>query len=294
MDCDTAGGLMPWLLNRTLAPGEADAVRRHLEGCARCRAERDETKQAAAVFGAHPPTADIVDLAWERPLADAGLVRRHVAECAECAEELQLAEESRRASMPAADGTRVAAFPSRRRWLALPATLAAGLVLGLLWPRPPAPKDDGRVAVLEAELRRLQSSVADLQSRAAALAAPDLNLPVFELVASALTRGAGGAANEIVVPSGARQVALLLVAEGDGDAPARLEVRRADGTVVWQADGLRANPLGAYTLAVPASSLGAGSYVFALSRAGGPTVEYRVRVSATASSSSGAPSSGRR
>ena len=281
MDCDNAGGLMPWLLNRTLAPAEANAVRSHLEGCARCRAEMEETKQAAAVFGAHPPATDILDLAWERPLADDGLVRRHVAECAECAEELQLAEESRRASAPAADGPRVTAFPSRpMRWLALPATLAAGLVLGLLWPRPQAPRDDSRVAVLEAELGRLRSSVADLQARAAALAAPDLNLPVFELVATALTRGTDGSANEIVVPSGARQVALLLVAEGDGNAPARLEVRRADGGVVWQADGLRASPLGAYTLAVPASSLGAGSYVFALSRAGGKTVEYRVRVRA--------------
>src|SRR5687767_12807907 len=225
MDCDTAGGLMPWLLNRTLAPAEADAVRAHLDGCARCRAEIDETRQAAAVFGAHPPATDILDLAWERPLADAGLVRRHVAECAECAEELALAQESRRASAPAADATRVTPFPSRPlRWLALPATLAAGLVLGLLWPRPQAPssepRDDGRVAVLEAELRRLKSSVADLQSRAAALAAPEVNLPVFELVAAALTRGAGGAANEIVVPRDARQIALLLVAEGDGDAPA--------------------------------------------------------------------------
>ena len=281
MDCETASGLMPWLLNGTLAPAEADAVRRHLQGCAGCRGEMEETKAAAAVFGAHPPASDILDLAWERPLGDAALVRRHVAECAECAEDLALAEESRRGSAEGAEAARVTPFPSRPlRWLALPATLAAGLVLGLLWPRTPAPTDDGRVAALEAELHRLRASVADLQSRAAALAAPDLNLPVFELVAAALTRGAGGTANEVVIPAGARQVALLLVAEGDGDAPARLEVRRADGTVAWQADGLRASPLGAYTLAVPASSLGPGAYVFALSRPGGPTVEYRVRVRA--------------
>jgi hypothetical protein len=240
----------------------------------------DETRAAAAVFAAHPPPADVVALAWDRAPDDDGLTRRHVADCAECAEELRLAEESRRAEAGPAE-----VVPLRRRralgWVALPATLAAGLVIGLLWPRPPAPaRDDARTAALETELRRLQAAVEDLEARAAALVAPDLNLPVFELVASALTRGASVPANEIVVPRDARQVALLLVGDGDGDGPARLEVRRADGSVAWEADGLRPSPLGAYTLAVPAAQLAEGAYVFALSPARGRTVEYRVRVRA--------------
>jgi hypothetical protein len=248
----------------------------------------DQTRRAASVFGAHPPAADVVALAWGRPPDDEGLTRRHVAECAECAEELRLAEESRAEESRAEAGAMSVAAPAepvrRRRalrWAALPAALAAGLVIGLLWPRPvpPAP-DDGRVAALEAELRRLQASVEDLESRAAALVAPELNLPVFELVASALTRGAAGAPNEIAVPRDARQVALLLVAEGDGDGPARLVVRRPDGTVAWEADGLRPNRLGAFTLAMPAAELADGVYVFALSRPRGRTVEYRVRVRA--------------
>jgi putative zinc finger protein len=280
MECETARGLLPWLLNGTLAPAEADGVRGHLEGCGPCRAEMGETRQAARVFGAHLPAGDIVDLAWERPLADEGLARRHLADCADCAEELQLAKESRQADRPATVSPIVRAPAAR--WLALPATLAAGLVVGLLWPRPAAPPaappDDGRVASLQAEVGRLRSSLAELEARAAAHAAPEVNLPVFELLSAAVTRGGRDVANAIVVPAGARQVALLLVADGADGRAAHLEARRADGSVAWQADGLRASPLGAYTVAVPVAQLPEGAYVLRLSRPGAPALEYRVRV----------------
>src|SRR5215216_3022464 len=95
MDCETASGLMPWLMNGTLDAGEADALRSHMASCARCREEMDETRRAADVFGAHPASSAIADLAWGRPMEDADLVRRHVASCAACAEDLELARESR-------------------------------------------------------------------------------------------------------------------------------------------------------------------------------------------------------
>ena len=169
------------------------------------------------------------------------------------------------------------------RWLTLPATLAAGLLIGFVLPRPwPAathpPPPSG--SPLEAEIARLRGSVASLQDQMAALRAPELNLPVFELLPVALTRGSpapGG--NEIVVTEGARHVALLLVADAASNAPAAVEIRRA-GETLWQADGLRPNPMGAYTLGVPASLLAEGEYAVVLRPRGAPPVEYRVRVRA--------------
>src|SRR5688572_14481074 len=113
MDCETASGLLPWLLNGTLEGDEKKALRRHLESCARCRGEMDETRRAAQVFGAHPTTDAILDLAAERPSSDADLVRRHVEECAECAEDLALAREGRGAERMAKGAPRRANL----RWL---------------------------------------------------------------------------------------------------------------------------------------------------------------------------------
>jgi hypothetical protein len=279
MDCDTASGLMPWLINRTLASTEADDVQRHLEGCAACRNDLEQARRAAAVFSAHASSEAIVDLAWERDPGDGGLARRHVETCQACAEDLALARESRRAEQ--SSGARAAQPWRRARWLTLPATRAAGLLMGLTLPRPrPAATPTG--APLEAEIARLRGSVATLQAQVDALRAPELNLPVFELLPVALTRGSpapGG--NEIVVAEGARQVALVLVADADAapNAPAAVEIRHT-GKALWQADGLRPNPLGAYTLGVPASLLAEGEYAVVLRPRGAPPVEYRVRVRA--------------
>jgi hypothetical protein len=70
-----------------------------------------------------------------------------------------------------------------------------------------------------------------------------------------------------------------LVADAAPNAPAAVEIRRA-GEALWQADGLRPNKLGAYTLGVPASLLAEGEYTVVLRPRGAPPVEYRVRVRA--------------
>ena len=280
MDCDTASGLMPWLINRTLEPAEADEFERHLEGCAVCRDDLEQARRAAAVFSAHASAEAIVDLAWERDPGDGGLARRHAETCPACAEDLALARESRRAEQE--PPARAAQAWRRARWLTLPATLAAGLLIGVALPRPqpgatsPPPPS---VSPVEAEVARLRASIASLQAQVDALRAPELNLPVIELLPVALTRGSptpGG--TEVVVAEGARQVALLLVADAAAAAPAAVEIRRAGGEVLWQADGLRPNPLGAYTLGVPASLLAEGEYAVVLRPRGARAVEYRVRV----------------
>lgn len=286
MDCDAISERLPWLLNGTLEAHEAEELRRHVAGCARCQREMEETRQAAAVFGAHLPAAIILDLAWDRevPEPDGELVRRHLEECAGCREELELARESRALERDPARST-----GSRRRlpWavVALPATLAAGLALGALWrpgPRPAAPAappDEGRVSRLESEVARLRGMVATLEAAAQAPRAPRLNLPLFEILPTSLVRGeSAGQANDVLVPVGAREVALLLGSDLPPGTPASLTIRRHDGGEVWRGQGLVSGPPGGYVVVVPVELLADGRYVLALEPRGSAAVAYALRV----------------
>jgi hypothetical protein len=293
LDCQQASERLPWLLNGTLEPAEAEAVRAHVDRCGVCQEEMDETRQAAAVFGAHLPPAALTDLAWDRPAAgvDADVVKRHLDRCRDCSEELELARESRRLEA-APDAPRTRAAPGAARWWrapALAAGLAAAFVAGLWSGRVgegtgPArdPRTEvlaGRIAEQEREIRRLGEAAAGLEAQMTGLRAPQLNLPVFELLPAGLTRrSAQPAANEVVVPEGAAFVALLLNAEAAPEQPAAIEIRNAGGDIVWSGQGLRPSPLGGYTLAVPASLLPPGDYTLAVRAGTGPPQTYAVRV----------------
>jgi hypothetical protein len=286
MDCEGASERLPWLYAGSLDPGEAAEVRRHLEGCARCRAELQETRQAAAVFDAHLPTAVLVDLAWERPVTAiaAELVQAHLAACAECREELELVRESRR--LEAAAPAEVVR-PVRWSWrtAALPATLAAGLAAGALWgrgtaPQPEPPVGDGpRVSALEGEVARLRAITTDLEARVRAAASPRLNLPIFEILPGSLVeRGAGGGGNPVAIPRGADEIALLLSADAAAVDPVGLVLADAAGRELWRGEGLRHGPPGGYVVTVPSSLLPDGAYVVTLRPQHGPEVTYRIRV----------------
>lgn len=285
MDCEGASGRLPWLYAGSLAPGEAAEVRRHLNGCARCRAELEETRQAAAVFGAHLPTAVLVDLAWDRPVTAVGddLVQAHLAGCADCREELALARESRRLEAAPVEVVRRA----RGSWrvAALPAALAAGLAAGALWGRGTAPRpavtgaDGSRVSALETEISRLRATVDDLETRMREAAGPRLNLPIFEVLpGSSVIRGATGEGTEVVVPAHAAEMALLLAADGPAGGSASLTIRHADGREVWQGEGLRYAPPGGYVVTLPASLLPDGAYVLTVRPQRGASLTYSVRV----------------
>jgi hypothetical protein len=289
MDCDDASERLPWLHAGTLDERETAEVRRHLETCARCRDELDETRRAAAVFGAHLPTAVLLDLAWDRPvtaLADE-LVQAHLESCADCREELALARESRRLE-PAADGPPGAVLrPNRWSWraAALPATLAAGLAAGALWgrgtaPQPEPPVGDGpRVSALEGEVARLRAITTDLEARVRAAASPRLNLPIFEILPGSLVeRGAGGGGNPVAIPRGADEIALLLSADAAAVDPVGLVLADAAGRELWRGEGLRHGPPGGYVVTVPSSLLPDGTYVVTLRPSHGPEVTYRLRV----------------
>lgn len=287
MDCEAASERLPWLLNGTLEGREAEEVRRHLEACPRCREEMDETRTAAAVFGAHLPTAALIDLAWDRSPQglDRALAQRHLESCSECREELDLARESRRLEQADAE-------PAQRRprvsWpaIALPATLAAGLAIGLWWDgarATPAPVAEGppsgRIAALESEVDRLRTMVARLEAAASQASLPRVNLPLFEMLPASLVRsGSAGEDNEVLVPGGASEVALLLGADVPQGTPATLAIRQAAGGEVWRSDGLVAGPPGGYVVVVPVSLVPDGRYVLTLRPKRGGATEYSLRV----------------
>lgn len=286
MDCEAASERLPWLLNRTLESQEEEQVRRHLASCPRCRAEMDDTRRAAAVFGAHLPSAAIIDRAWDRAneSLEPALVDRHLEACADCREELALARESRQLEAAAAEPS-----PARRRaaWpvFALPATLAAGLVLGLWWdggrggpvPSQPPPGPD-RTAALESEVSRLRATVTSLEAAARQARLPKVNVPLFEILAASVMRGGAADGNDVAVPAGATEIALLLGTDAPAGTPATLAIRRRDAGEVWRGEGLVAVPPGGYVVVVPVELVPDGEYALTLKPQGAAASEFAVRV----------------
>ena len=280
MDCKGTSERLPWLVSGGLSAPEADEVRAHLATCPRCREELDETRRAAAVFGAHLPVAVVMDLAWDRAPSgpEAGLAASHLASCPDCRDELELARESRRLEAVGEERPRAARW--NPIWLAVPASLAAGLVLGFgLWGRGPAPvtPPDPRVALLEQETSRLRGMVQTLET-AARTARPRINVPLFELMPLLVRRGGTAEATEIAVPAGAAEIALLASSEAPAGTPASLEIADADRRVLWRTEDLVSGPPGGYLVTVPAEMLPAGTYSIRLQPRPGARVDYRIRV----------------
>lgn len=287
MDCDATSERLPWLMAGGLEASEAEQVRAHLGGCPRCRAEMEDTRRAAGVFGAHLAASALLDLAWDRPLdgIDPALAKRHLDACVDCDEELALLRESRRLESTPAEPVSAA----RRTWwplIALPAGLAAGLVVGV-WsghrpstlPGPDAETERLRASALESEVDRLRGVIASLRSQAPTVELPRLNLPVFEILPGDLvTRGASADGNAVVLPAGATEVVLLLSADAPAEAPASLTIQDAAGREAWRGDGLRFGPPGGYVVAVPAAMLPDGAYLLTVRPAHGAAIAYRIRV----------------
>ena len=284
MECDDAAQRLPWMVNGTIDAAERARLEEHLSGCAACRQELDETRRAASVFGAHLPTSALIDLAWERPnTLDSALVNRHLEQCKQCSEELSMARQSRQLEAKPELVTRARPLA----WwsvASVPASLAAGLAVGLFWASTrtvPPPVDDSRVRPLESEVARLRQSEQALRGELDAMRRPQINLPVYELfAANDTTRSAGPKANAVTVPAGATQVAFVFGGGATTQAPSTVEIRDAQQKTVWSGEGLRPGPLAAYALAIPRALLPDGDYVLVVRPAGGVETTYPIQVSA--------------
>lgn len=184
MSCKNVIELLPWLLNGSLEPEERQAVEEHLETCEACRRELAATREAAALYAAHPEPEALVSFAVGEtpPGVSAQVVEAHVAHCPECAHELAMIRDSRARSLgsPAAadeaGGGKVLPGPwtvGRWRALGLAAGLAAAVAsMGWLWA---ALAPDPARERLAAERATLAQELADARRELARLAdaAPD-------------------------------------------------------------------------------------------------------------------------
>ncbi len=298
--CEHIAGLLPWLLNGTLEQAAAVEVRAHLENCAPCQRALAETALAWTVRRQHIPAAVLVEYAFERaaPDFDPALLQEHLAACEACAEELAQARASRRWAEEA-ETARLIPFPARpaREWrgLALAACLAGLALLGTwfwTWQRARGEQTllraqqralRERVAGLETENRQLReagqsqatSQTAELQARVRELAAPQLNVPLFDLYPRELARRSTAAGlNEIRLPRQARAVTLILNSQSNPLTRAvSLQIVNARGAIVWRAAQLTRQASGEFTLSLPADFLPPGRYTLQLYAPSGARLE---------------------
>jgi hypothetical protein len=285
LSCQEVTELLPWLLNGTLEAGEAEHVRAHLGSCTSCRHQLGETRWAAAVFGAHVPAQDLVALAWDGP-GDLEPARRHVEGCPACAGELALIRQSRGLEADADSRPVARPAPFAVRYGSLAAALVVGFAAGLLSLRMIAsrPLEEqaqrlaGRVGELEEQVRGLRESESSLRDTVRRLEAPEPNLPIVEVLPdSAARRSPTGPETRVVVPAGARLVALVLGSDRATSA-ANAELRDTRGVVIWTGGDLQPSPLGGYTLGLPASLLAEGRYTLVLRPSHGSPETYSIRV----------------
>ncbi len=295
VDCHDVGELVPWYLNGTLDPSRAQLVREHVASCAACRKEADEARATLAVLSAHLSSADLVEMAWGRPPAAVGadLAARHLGQCAACRADLELLRASRQLEQAPETARSPFERVARGRALALAATALVAFGGGALWQsqrwqqrlallEDGQRRSDERAAGLVAELERQRQAAAELEGRAARAASPQANLPVLEVFGEGqVQRSPGARGNELRLPRDARWVALLLSPERSRRGAASVELRASDGRLVWQGQGLRPGPLGAYALGLPAEVLAEGSFTLVLRWPDGSLERYPLRVSFT-------------
>ncbi len=273
MDCARAAELLPWLLNGTLEAAERDEVALHLEECASCRDELEETELAWLVHAQHVPTPQLVDWALGQPLGaeEARRVERHLEHCEACREELALARRVRDVSVRGAPIRATGAGRSGWRWVALAAGLSAVIAGGgWFWSAGAARRAADRLAALardheglragaQRERRETAAEAKRLRERLAALTAPAVNVAVAEIAPELAVRGAEPEATRVVVAAGMSQLVLVLISEDRTQFLAlRLDVLDAKGALLWRAEGLERRESGDYTVLLPLDRVPAG------------------------------------
>lgn len=259
VDCQAIEERLPWFLHGGLTADERSEIVAHLASCAACRQALDATREAAAIFAAHPPAAALVDYALGLPL-DFGsreLLERHLGQCDACREELELVVSERSGVTPEAESaavalrSRVAAPRPGPGWfatLALAASLAvaSGLAVWVAMRGEPV----SRVALVELLPEDVRS------------------------------RGVGG--EEVRVDPRSATTLLLVTDRAEAFEEARARLSGPDGRALWEGRGLAPTAGGAYALLLPRGTLPAGEVGLELEgRLGGewvPIARYRFTV----------------
>ena len=270
--------LVPFLAADTLAPSEREAAAAHAETCAECAEElRGARELAGGLRGLHLTSDEVVEAAWS------GARPPHLEECPSCAAEvaaiartnMELAAEAAPVPLVGGRSRRLADVLGSARFTfpALAAVLLMSLTLGVRLDRVTdenarlaADAAAGQQALRDRDDARRQNG--ELRAALDRASQPQVNAPIVNLEPAGGLRGEGALVTP-VVPQQALNVTLVLhVAEDRGRQGHAVEIRDAQGKVLWQGAGLVKTDYGAFTVAVPLRLLPPGDYQVRLLAAG--------------------------
>ena len=117
-----------------------------------------------------------------------------------------------------------------------------------------------------AQIAKLRSDENTLRRQAEAVAQPQANVHIADLLPRDMSRGSNtGGQQQIQIPATSNVVTLILTVAGQPDFSAyNLEVLNQQGRVIYQGQGLSKTPENTFTIALPRPLLPAGQYQFKL------------------------------
>ena len=252
MDCQTVAEQLPWYLNETLDSRERQAVAAHLEACAACRQELEETSFARQVFSSHVPVAVLHEFALSGEVSgwDRALIEDHLGSCPDCDSELALIQKSYQ-SLDTAPPPRASPMPSRALKGLLAAAALTIVFLGMGW----------RSTWSELQTQRAGEPVSGQETRS--LTQPLADYRTLDLFPGELSLRSQGPVSVVLEP-GTRGIALTLHSRLEArPGPYRLEISDRGGQELWRSNPVR-QPDGTFTLILPETFLAEGGLDFRL------------------------------
>ncbi|MBL8173706.1 MAG: zf-HC2 domain-containing protein [Bryobacterales bacterium] len=196
MKCPEVIERLPWLLNDTLPRDERSEVLSHLEGCAECRKQLEETAAVLEAVADHPAADRLAEYVMGAGMkaAEQAAIGKHLAACRQCAEEVELLRESAQQ------------MPARRfgtmRYAGIAAMLVIAASAGLLVSR--VEREAGRREAM------LRGQVRELEERLERLGAPSATGQIVDLLpADARQRSQGGEVSRADAAAGVETTFLL-------------------------------------------------------------------------------------
>ena len=228
----------------------------------------DELRQD---LGAHPDPEELLAYqAGKLSAAAESRLRDHLVLCPVCLE--LLLDSGCFADPEFGSGRQVSAAEMAAVWQGIrprAAEAPGARILKGRFPRFPAPTSlrvpYALAAALLIAVVALSLWVASLRQTLGELSRPQLNTPLHDLYPASFVRSEDDAARGLQIPPEAKLVTLILnPTRPPSDAAYRVAIVEPDGTELWSAAGLEANPSGSFTLTVPRRFLDAGEWTLRL------------------------------